>query len=348
VRRPRLLAPESFSHAVYHCVSRVVDRRKIFQEAEKEQFVRYMRLYEQLCGLRILTYCIMSNHFHILVEVPRRPEVLPTDGELIALIRETHGQRAADDLGFRFDRWRQQGNPEAIAKERERWFARMWDLASFMKVLKQRFSQWYNRHQAIRRTGTLWEDRYRSVLVENGQALQTMATYIDLNSVRAGLAADPKDYRWCGYGEACAGRSLAQAGLARVARTSSRALADFTHETPDGLRGVLGWYRQELFGRGSETFDVEGNVVRRGFSDEDIQASRDAQGRLPAWVYIHLRVRYFTDGAVLGTKAFVEAVFQARRQWFSSNRQSGSRRLQGLELNSPLRVARALAVQPYG
>jgi len=326
----------------------VVDRRKIFQEAEKEQFVKYMRLYERLCGLRILTYCIMGNHFHLLVEVPRRPEVLPTDGELIALVGETHGQRAADDLGYRFDRWRQQGNPEAIVEERERWFAQMWDLARFMKVLKQRFSHWYNRHQAIRRTGTLWEERYRSMLVENGQALQTMATYIDLNPLRAGLAADPKDYRWCGYGEACAGRSLAQAGLARMARMSAQALADFTDETPEELSRLLSWYRRELFGRGSEIFDVQGNVVRRGFSDEEIQAARDAQGRLPTHVYVHLRVRYFTDGAVLGTKAFVESVFQAKRQWFSSRRQSGARRLKGLEWNSPLRVARALAVQPYG
>jgi putative transposase len=44
------------------------------------------------------------------------------------------------------------------------------------------------------------------VLVEGaGYALTTMAAYIDLNLVRAGIVGDPKDYRWCGYGAAVAG-----------------------------------------------------------------------------------------------------------------------------------------------
>ena len=165
MRRPRLLAPASCTHAIYHCVSRVVDRRKIFHKAEKEQFVKYMRVYERLCGLRILTYCVMGNHFHLLVEVPRRPAVLPTEEALTALVGETLGQAAARALDHQFERWRHQKNLTAITDEMNRWFAQMWDLGRFMKVLKQRFSQWYNgRHHPVRRTGTLWEDRYRSVL----------------------------------------------------------------------------------------------------------------------------------------------------------------------------------------
>ncbi len=70
-----------------------------------------------------------------------------------------------------------------------------------MKLLKQRFSQWHNARNA--RKGTLWEERFRSVLVDGaGEALLTMAAYIDLNPVRAGIVQDPKDYRWSGYGEA--------------------------------------------------------------------------------------------------------------------------------------------------
>ncbi|MFN0125058.1 MAG: transposase, partial [Verrucomicrobiales bacterium] len=64
MRRPRLLAPAGSSYAIYHCVSRVVNREKVFGEAEKEQFVKYMRLYAKLYGLRIITYCLMANHFH--------------------------------------------------------------------------------------------------------------------------------------------------------------------------------------------------------------------------------------------------------------------------------------------
>lgn len=103
------------------------------------------------------------------------------------------------------------------AAERERHLRQMWDVgAPSVKVLKQRFTQWFNGSRPVRRRGTLWEDRFRSVLVERGEALRTMAAYIDLNPVRAHLTIHPQDYRWCGYGEACAGGKTAKAGLHRV------------------------------------------------------------------------------------------------------------------------------------
>lgn len=55
------------------------------------------------------------------------------------------------------------------------------------------------------------------MLVEGaGNPLQTMAAYIDLNPVRAGLVDDPKDYRWCDYAEAVSGSEQARSGLAQV------------------------------------------------------------------------------------------------------------------------------------
>ena len=47
-----------------------------------------------------------------------------------------------------------------------------------MKGLLQRYTQWHNR--AHSRTGRLWEDRFKSVIVEDGVAAKTMAGYIDL------------------------------------------------------------------------------------------------------------------------------------------------------------------------
>ena len=80
-----------------------------------------------------------------------------------------------------------------------------------MRVLKQLFSQWFNSGHA--RKGTLWEERFRSVVVEGGDALRTVAWYIDLNPIRAGIVSEPEAYRWCGYGEAVAGVSRARQGL---------------------------------------------------------------------------------------------------------------------------------------
>jgi len=81
---------------------------------------------------------------------------------------------------------------EAFRKLIQGFLDRLCSLEHFMKELKEGFSRWFNKRHG--RRGTLWQDRYRSVLVEDGEALRTMAAYLDLNPVRAGLADDPKDY----------------------------------------------------------------------------------------------------------------------------------------------------------
>ena len=96
MRQPRLKLDSREGQAYYHCISRVVDRRFIFGSNEKEQFVHWMYAYAQFCGVHIRTYCIMSNHFHILVEVPQRPAVLPTDDELFRLYAAVHGEEDAE------------------------------------------------------------------------------------------------------------------------------------------------------------------------------------------------------------------------------------------------------------
>ncbi len=62
----------------------------------------------------------------------------------------------------------QRSNEEAVAVQAQLLLARMHDLSEFMKTLKQRFSIWYNRNHD-NRLGTLWMDRFKSVLVEEGQ-----------------------------------------------------------------------------------------------------------------------------------------------------------------------------------
>jgi hypothetical protein len=120
---------------------------------------------------------------------------------------------------------------------RERLLARMHDLSEFMKTVKQRFSIWYNRNHGNRR-GTLWMERFKSVLVEGkGNPLQTMAAYIDLNPVRAGLVEDPKDYRFCGYAEAVArsaGSLLRQGSGGRAGQAARRGIRHIWGAYADG------------------------------------------------------------------------------------------------------------------
>ncbi len=67
----------------YHCISRVVDRQFVLKEEEKEHFVALMRKLEAFHGMRVVTYCIMSNHFHLLIEEPDRESVVSLDAETI-------------------------------------------------------------------------------------------------------------------------------------------------------------------------------------------------------------------------------------------------------------------------
>ncbi|PXA02798.1 transposase, partial [Coraliomargarita sinensis] len=166
------------------------------------------------CGVEVLTYCVMANHFHVLLRVPDASEV--SDKELLRRYKVLYPKptkyQTASIAVMEKDLLAGGGEAEAV---RRKLLARMGDVSEYMKAVKQRFSVWYNRtHQ---RYGTLWAERFKSVLVEGrGNPLQTMAAYIDLNPVRAELVDDPKDYRFCGYAEAVAGNRLARKGLSLV------------------------------------------------------------------------------------------------------------------------------------
>jgi len=68
---------------------------------------------------------------------------------------------------------------------------------ALMKALGQRFVQSINR--SYRRSGTLWEGRFRSCLVQDETYLLTCQRYIELNPVRAGMVLHPAEYRWSSY-----------------------------------------------------------------------------------------------------------------------------------------------------
>lgn len=59
-------------HCTSRIVSRIVGREFLLGDEEKEAFVNMMRMYEEFCGVKVLAYCVMSNHFHILLEIPPR------------------------------------------------------------------------------------------------------------------------------------------------------------------------------------------------------------------------------------------------------------------------------------
>ena len=60
----------------YHTMSRVAGGEMLFGDVEKEAFRKIMRRMERFSGVEILTYAVMGNHFHLLLRVPERAQIL--------------------------------------------------------------------------------------------------------------------------------------------------------------------------------------------------------------------------------------------------------------------------------
>ncbi len=356
MRQRRLKAPANsyVDTAYYHCVSRVVNREFVFGDVEKEQFVRFMRLYERLCEVRVVTYCVMSNHFHVLVGVPKKPEVMPSNVELVKTVRATLGDVEALRLEWSLGEAAKIKSATWEAEIRERYLRRMWDVSLFMKTLKQRFTQWFNKTH--KRKGTIWEERFRSVLVQSaGEPLRAMAAYIDLNPIRAEMVEDPADYRWGGYGAAMGGDVLALEGLRELERVEDAGVdAEVVAQKQKERRrmtkaerhqATLEKHRTLLYGRGEERgVGKDGRALKKGFTRERARKVVANGGRLPTSVYLRCRVRYFTDGAVVGSRGFVNGVFDAARSRFGVNRKTGARLMGGLAKDEKLYSIRQLVL----
>jgi putative transposase len=313
----RRIKLEGSSH--YHVISRIVDRRMRLDDQQKERFRELMRGTETFSGVEILTYAIMGNHFHILLHVPTREAV--AEPELIRRLHALYTEPEVRERLARWDLWRKQGLPQLVERDQERLRRRMYDVSQFVKTLKQRFTQRYNGQNG--RCGTLWENRFKSILVEGRKAaLATMAAYIDLNPVRARLVQDPKDYRWCGYAEALGGDATARQGLARVLERYGRSGAGGDWAT------VRTNYRLHLFGAGRQgAVDEEGRPLDRGLSREAVEKVLAEGGKLSSFELVRCRVRYFSDGVAFGTRDFVNTVFAANREHFGPKRKEGARHM---------------------
>jgi putative transposase len=332
----RFLAPWKGSEtkpAIYHCISRVVDRRFAFEAAEREHFRMFMRMQENFSGCRVLSYCIMSNHFHVLLEVTPMPGGGLEDEELLKRLSAIYHEAVVAEVAKEIAEARAVGDEAGVVEIHARHTYRMHDLSEFMKTLLQRFTRWFNRtHQ---RCGTLWEERYKSVIVKSGIAARTMAAYIDLNPVRAEMVADPAEYRWSSYGEAVGGGAKgngkkAREGLVRasVSHCGGGFEAGRWIEVSRIYRRTMGL----ALGRKSGRAEVERGVVRLQMNTAEAREAEENGTVLPDLgmaAMLRCRVRYFTAGAVIGSKEFVNEAFAGARERFTAKRKDGARRMKG-------------------
>jgi putative transposase len=114
-----------------------------------------------------------------------------------------------------------------------------------MKHLGQRYVQYVNR--TYRRSGTLWEGRFRSCLTQSEDYVLSCYRYIELNPVRADMVRHPRDYRWSSHGANAEGAVdpvlTPHDEYTRLGRTAAERLANYrglfgAHLDPDRIKQI--------------------------------------------------------------------------------------------------------------
>ncbi|WP_161816474.1 transposase, partial [Steroidobacter agaridevorans] len=140
-------------------------------------------------SIDLCAYAIMSNHYHLVLRVDRRRAARLSHAEIVTRWAQL----------FRIppliQRW-QDGHINAaervIAEELiERWRLRLIDISWYMRCLNEHLARRANAEDEC--TGRFWEGRFRSQALLDEAGLLTAMAYVDLNPVRAGIAATPEE-----------------------------------------------------------------------------------------------------------------------------------------------------------
>ena len=263
----------------YHAMNRVAGEPGYlpFGEAEKEMFFRLAGKLTRFYRIDLLSLVVMGNHWHaVCVTYPG----LPSLSEMRERFKAYYGPKRAEP------NWANRSVRRRVGK-------RMRDLSMFFKDLQQSFSNWFNETRPQGRQGRLWAGRYKSVILEGESALWECLKYVEMNPVRAGLCADPSEYRFGTLGRLLAsgqhpfGGALVEQlrdhlGESAAEYSDERVIAEFCAD----IARVAAAERGEP-------------------SDAILAAEKAARMTVPTRLRITRRVRYWTDGAIIGSKRFV-------------------------------------------
>ena len=160
-----------------------------------------------------------------------------------------------------------------------------------MKHLGQRYVQYVNR--TYRRSGTLWEGRFRSCLTQTEEYVLACYRYIELNPVRAGMVNQPQDYRWSSYHANALGKTsnlitpheeYLRIGRDETTRRESyRAL--FRAHLDEEVVGQIRSATNGNYALGGERFQKEietvlGQRARRGRAGRPVNGATNAENQL--------------------------------------------------------------------
>jgi len=292
-RSLRMVVPEEST--AYHIISRTALDGLPFGDIEKEALVEVIKKFSAIYFVDVLGFVAMGNHFHLLIMM--HPETSASGED----IRHRYGLLYGEKSRF----------PEGkMSHFRSKWC----NLSEFIKEIKQTFSRYYNKRYD--RKGTLWGERFKSVILERGEAVVNCLSYIDLNPVRAGIVKRPEDYRWCSIGH------HVQTGNRDGFLSLDFGFVDF---------GVLeaeerfSRYREYMYHAGAIEKEGKANISRSILADEVAHGFKVNRATL-----FRGRIRHFTESGVIGSRVFVEATCRRFKEQSPRRRARIPREFEGI------------------
>lgn len=275
--------------AVYHVMSRTALDGFVLGDVEKDYLLKLIQKLSKVYFAEVLGFCLMGTHFHLLIKM--HPGEDYDDGEIKRRYKLYYGEEGKAEVN----------DQEMIGLLRKKWA----NLSEYVKEIKQGFSRFYNRKN--NRKGFFWSERFKSVVVDNGETLVNCLAYIDLNPVRAGIVDKPEAYRWCSLGYHV--QSNNRDGFLSL----DFGLREFGVKTE---KAKLRYYRRYVYEKGG--LKSAGKERENDFEIRDIDRFR-------------YRTRYFTDSGIIGTKVFVARFYQVFKHNFSSKHEKRPKVIQGLD-----------------
>ncbi|WP_300670301.1 transposase [Desulfoluna sp.] len=293
-RIPRMVMTDPGQKTVYHVISRTALDGFPFKHAEKDELVRVIKTFSMVYAVDVLGFSALGNHFHLLVEMS--PSSMLSDEEVRRRFMLLYKKGTEFPEG-QLDHFRE----------------RFCSLSRYMKDIKQTFSRIYNRKK--KRKGTLWGERFKSVIVEKGNAVINCLAYIDLNAVRAGIVKRPEAYRWCSIGY------HAQTDNKDDFLSLDFGLAEFGVENSQRLKK----YREYLYHAGAVKKRGKANI-----SKEILEKASAEDFELDWTRRFRYRTRYFSDSGIIGSKAFVLSTYDVFKERLFESRERVPKRVTGL------------------
>ena len=197
---------------VHHLVSRIAHRVYFLEDSERMDFLEVVRRAAEFVGIQLIGWCVMTNHFHLLVYLPAPSSV--DEEEVLRRYGMLKGISAAERMDTELSAWRAGGESgeRRAAEWLDRQRRRMYSVGEFMKIVKQWFTEEYNRRHSHR--GTLWEAAYHDhVVPRRTPDMAQCLGYIHLNPIRAAAADSFDGYAWSSYAAFRKGDPTAVGGM---------------------------------------------------------------------------------------------------------------------------------------